>query len=285
MTIQLLGRGACEYLPELKLLVSFWPSSDFSDVEWDAYIAEIVSYSHSVPAFRALSWNHGNATPRPEQQKRMGAAMGASTHKVAVVTRDPPNGFATSVLAFINPNIRTFSEGQWNEIWGHLALVSAEQLKVQHTLQRLRERVHRDAGDLRNTCEHHVGRLIEIRIEAGYRSLADITDIYAEIARLSGIIPSTRRLVLAIDWRKCFVMAEEAAQQLLSSMRGTNARIERSGALLPVESHVAMLQLHRMLRETQNPARRGFDVAQDLVAWLSEVLTPEEIARLRVFIG
>lgn len=127
--------------------------------------------------------------------------------------------------------------------------------------------------------------MIEIRIEAGYRNLVDITDIDAEIARLSGVIPSSRRLVLAIDWRKCFVMDEGAARQLLSSMRGTNARIECSGALLPVESPVAMLQLNRMLRESQNPARRGFDDPQDLVAWLSDVLTPEELSRLRVFIG
>lgn len=135
MAIQLLGRGAFEYLPELKLLVSFWPASEFSDAEWDAYIAEILRYSQSVTAFRVLSWNHGNATPRPEQQKRMGAAVGASNHKVAVVTRDPPNGFASSVLAFINPNIRTFSESEWTEIWGHLGLHSPEQVKVQHALQ------------------------------------------------------------------------------------------------------------------------------------------------------
>ena len=91
--------------------------------------------------------------------------------------------------------------------------------------------------------------------------------------------------MLAIDWRKCFVMAEAAAQQLLSSMRGTNERIERSGALLPVQSPVAMMQLHRMLRESQNPARRGFNDAEALIAYLSEVLTPEETSRLRAFVN
>jgi len=143
MTIQVLGRGACEYQPGLKLLVSFWPASEFADDEWDAYIVEILRFSQNVPGFRVLSWNRGNATPRPEQQKRMGAAMGASTHKVAVVTRDPPNGFASSVLAFVNPNIRTFSEAQWTEIWAHLGLSSPEQFKVERALSHLRERVER----------------------------------------------------------------------------------------------------------------------------------------------
>lgn len=284
MAIEVLGRGACEYLPELKLLVSYWPMGEFADDEWDAYVAIVRSHSLATADFRVLSWNHGNATPRPEQQKRMGAAVGVTSHKVAVVTRDAPNGFASAVLAFINPNIRTFSERQWSETWSHLGLISADQAKVQRTLQQLRARVDPDQNSLRNTCEHHVGRLIEIRIEAGYRNLADITDIYAEITRLSGVIPGSRRLVLAIDWRKCFVMAEEAAQQLVTSMRGTNARIERSGALLPAESPVAMLQLNRMLRESQNPARRGFDDPKDLITWLSDVLTPEEVSRLREFL-
>ena len=127
--------------------------------------------------------------------------------------------------------------------------------------------------------------MIEIRIEAGYRNLSDVTDIYTNIVALGAGIPSSLRLVLAIDWRRCEVMAEEAAQQLSASMRGTNVRIERSGALLPIQSPVAMLQLARMLRESKNPARRGFTEPQPMIAWLSETLSPAEAERLRVFIG
>ena len=285
MAIHTLGRGACEYLPELKMLVSYWPMSEFADDEWDAYVAIVRSHAVSADDLRVLSWNHGNATPRPEQQKRMGAAVGVNSHKVAVVTRDAPNAFASSVLAFINPNIRTLSEEQWDATWSHLGLTPAEKVKVERALQQLRELVDRGHKDLRNTCELHVGRLVEIRIEAGYRDLADITDISAQLVQIAGMLASSRQLVLAIDWRKCFVMAEEAARQLLSSMRDTNERVERSGALLPVQSPVAMLQLHRMLRESQNPARRGFEDPEALIAYLSEVLTPEETLRLRAFVG
>jgi hypothetical protein len=121
--------------------VSFWPSSEFADDEWDGYVAVIRRYAHTVADLRVLSWNSQNATPRPEQQKRMSAVMGATTHKVAVVTPAPPNGFATSVLAFVNPNIRTFSEQQWNETWDHLGLAPHEQARVEGTLELLRERL------------------------------------------------------------------------------------------------------------------------------------------------
>lgn len=144
MAIHTLGRGACEYLPELKLLVSYWPMSEFEDDEWDAYVAIVRSHAVSVDDLRVLSWNHGNATPRPEQQKRMGAAMGVNSHRVAVVTRDAPNAFASSVLAFINPNIRALSEEQWDATWSHLRLIPAERVRVERTLQQLRELVDRD---------------------------------------------------------------------------------------------------------------------------------------------
>ena len=141
MPIQVLGRGACEYLPDLKLLVSIWPITEFADEEWDGYVAAIRHHTRTVADLRVLSWNCQNATPRPEQQRRMSAVMGASNHKVAVVTPEPPNGFATSVLAFVNPNIRTFSEQQWNETWDHLGLTAEERTRVERTLQRLRERL------------------------------------------------------------------------------------------------------------------------------------------------
>lgn len=148
MAIQLIGRGAYEYLPELKLLVSYWPMGEFTDDEWDAYIVVVRGHTLSVADFRVLSWNHGNATPRPEQQKRMGAAVGVNSNKVAVVTRDAPNAFASSVLAFINPNIRSLSESQWDEAWEHLGLTSADRVTAQRALQQLRELVDRDSSGL-----------------------------------------------------------------------------------------------------------------------------------------
>jgi len=80
-------------------------------------------------------------TPRPEQQQRMSAKIGSSMHKVAVVNRERASGFATSVLAFVKPNIRTFSEQQWSEVWTHLGLSPAEQETAERPLANLRDRV------------------------------------------------------------------------------------------------------------------------------------------------
>jgi hypothetical protein len=136
-----------------------------------------------------------------------------------------------------------------------------------------------------NTCEHHVGRLLEIRVEAGYRDRSDVNAIFTEIVAQSARIPSSQRMIIVTDWRSCNVMAADAAEQLAAGIRSTNPRVERSGALLPLNSSVAMLQFIRILRESSNVDRRGFNSPRALIAWLSEVLTPDEIARLHTFIG
>jgi len=137
----------------------------------------------------------------------------------------------------------------------------------------------------RNTCERHVGRLLEIRIGAGYRNAGEVDTIFSEIVAQSARFPSPQRLVIVTDWRKCTVMDEDAASKLAVGIRGTNARVERSGALLPLGSSVAMLQFQRLLRESNHPDRRGFSDPRNLVAWLSEVLASDEITRLHEFVG
>jgi hypothetical protein len=137
----------------------------------------------------------------------------------------------------------------------------------------------------RNTCEVHVGRLVEIRIDAGYNSVKEVAAVVDEFVQQCARIPSSERVVIVTDWSKCHVMATDAAEHLVMAMRIVNPRVERSGSLLPVSSSVAMLQFARMLRETHNPDRRGFSDARSLIGWLAEVLTHEEVSRLRSFIG
>lgn len=139
----------------------------------------------------------------------------------------------------------------------------------------------------RNTCECHAGRLVEIRVAVGFQNAAEVTAIFSVIHAQAERFSESQRMVLVTDWRSCVVMAEDAASQMVAEMRGVNARgrMERSGALLPVSSSIAMLQFVRLLRESNNPNRRGFKEPDALIAWLSEVLTPEEEARLRTFVG
>jgi hypothetical protein len=135
-----------------------------------------------------------------------------------------------------------------------------------------------------NTCERHVGRLLEIRIEAGCQNTADVTAIFAAIQQETAQLSDAQSLVAVSDWRKCTVMAEDAASHVIAGMRRANPRIERIGALLP-SSSIAMLQFVRMVREGNSSRRKGFKDPEALIAWLSEVLTAEEASRLRAFVG
>ena len=56
-------------------------------------------------------------------------------------------------------------------------------------------------------------------------------------------------------------------------------------ALAREDAPVAVLQFVRLIRDANLPHRKLFVHAKELYAWLSEVLTPEERARLRVFLA
>jgi len=129
-----------------------------------------------------------------------------------------------------------------------------------------------------------VGRLIEVSADGGYRSLADVKEVFGEIARASMRLPAGQRAVLVVDWRRCPIMSAEAADCLRERMMGNNAQIDRSAALASRDSPVALLQFLRVIRESANPNRRLFDDAAELRAWLDDVLVPTERDRLREFV-
>jgi hypothetical protein len=64
----------------------------------------------------------------------------------------------------------------------------------------------------------------------------------------------------------------------------TNPRTERSAVLVSPASPTAMMQFFRVVQEAENLNRRIFQNAGELVAWLSEVLTAEETARVRAML-
>lgn len=135
-----------------------------------------------------------------------------------------------------------------------------------------------------NRCRVHVGRLIEIRAEAGYRTRADVDAIFAEIGRAVAQVPETQKVVFVIDWRKCPVMSAEAAQHMLPSITSTNPRVERSATIAAKDSPTAMMQFIRMIRESKHPDRRLFHEVGDLETWLSEILSENERTRLHAFL-
>jgi hypothetical protein len=136
-----------------------------------------------------------------------------------------------------------------------------------------------------NTVAVVVGRLLELRLEAGFRSPQDVELVTRAIQRELVRLPLALRMVTVVDWRRCPLMQEEAATRLITSLRTGNPRLERSAALVSQKSSVAVLQFLRLVREGDNLERRLFYEPEPLIEWLAQVLTPEELTRLREFLG
>lgn len=136
-----------------------------------------------------------------------------------------------------------------------------------------------------NTASLTVGRLLEVRAACGYRTPADVDAVFAAIGRELGKLPSDAHHVTVVDWRHCPVMSPEAAEHMTRLIAGANANTLRSAALARHESPVAVLQFVRLIREANLPDRKLFLGKRALCAWLSEVLTAAESARLERFLA
>lgn len=136
-----------------------------------------------------------------------------------------------------------------------------------------------------NTAKVNVGRLLEVRVAAGFRTAADVDAHFANIDRQLATIRPGQQHVTVADWRACPVMSPEAAQRLAHHIARTNARTERSAALAVQTAPVTVLQFMRVIREAGLPDRKLFSDEEELIGWLGEVLTREERQRLREFLG
>ena len=137
---------------------------------------------------------------------------------------------------------------------------------------------------LKNTASLSVGRLLEVRADAGYRTAADIDAIFEAIGRELGKLPPGAQHVTVVDWRHCPIMSPEAAEHMLKKIAGINSNTVRSAALANEDSPVAVLQFVRVIRDANLPDRKLFLHSEELARWLSEVLTPPEKVRLRAFL-
>ena len=136
-----------------------------------------------------------------------------------------------------------------------------------------------------NTAAIRVGRLLEIRAEAGYRTAADVDALCDVIEREVAKLGALPRHITVVDWRGCPVMSPEAVERIAQRIALMNTRTERSAALASAEAPVAVLQFLRVIRDAGLPDRKLFFKSVELVAWLDEVLTPAESKRLAEFLA
>jgi hypothetical protein len=83
-----------------------------------------------------------------------------------------------------------------------------------------------------NTCVRTVGRLVEIHLEQGFRSVGDVDEVIAAMDTLvAGMAPS-ERIITAADWRNCTVMGTGTAERAIAMLVRRNPQTLRSGTPL-----------------------------------------------------
>jgi hypothetical protein len=136
-----------------------------------------------------------------------------------------------------------------------------------------------------NSCGIRTGRLLEIRVAKGYETTRDVDEMIQKIRACVGTLPSDVRHVTIADWRACRVLTKAAAARVIAMMKGTNPRTERSVLLHAHDSPTAIMQVVRLVRESDNDLRRVFSEPEAALDWMGEVLAPHELKRARAFLA
>lgn len=134
--------------------------------------------------------------------------------------------------------------------------------------------------DASNFCQVVAGRLLEIDVRSGYRSVADVDDMLRRIKQQFATVAMPTRIVIAADWRACTVLTPDVSERVVQMLVATNARVERSAILHEPTQATSVLQVMRLVREAEFENRRVFTEAHELEAWLNEILNPAERIRL-----
>ena len=137
----------------------------------------------------------------------------------------------------------------------------------------------------KNTASLTVGRLLEVRANAGYRTPADVDAIFSAIEGEAAKLPPDAQHVTVVDWRRCPLMSPDAAAHMLKKIASVNSSTERSAALARDDAPIAVLQFVRLIRDANLPDRKLFVHPDELYTWLSQVLTAPEQARLKAFLS
>ena len=130
-----------------------------------------------------------------------------------------------------------------------------------------------------------MGRLIEIRAAAGYRTAAAVDLLFDTLGQEVRKLPTGVRHVTVVDWRVCPLMSPEAAQRIAQRIAATNQHTERSAALVNRDAPLSVLQFLRVIREADLPDRKLFHDQAELVRYLGELLSDTELARLQAFLS
>jgi hypothetical protein len=124
-------------------------------------------------------------------------------------------------------------------------------------------------------------RLLQIRFE-GDVSETDIKEFRSRLLQL--VVRIGKPVVSCVDSRACGPLIGEAKLMIVGLMRSDNRSLERSAVVLRAGAAVTE-ELQRAVDEARSPSRRAFTEPQRAVAWLTPVLSPDELAELQHFLA
>jgi hypothetical protein len=124
-------------------------------------------------------------------------------------------------------------------------------------------------------------RVFAVRVGV-VESVAEVEALWAEMRTCLG---QTKGLVVATaDWRIGALYRQEVSDALLGILKNDSPKLERSAHIVGPSALLGM-QVERMVREARLPTRKVFRVLDEAVAYLGEVLTPDETKWLRNWYG
>lgn len=119
---------------------------------------------------------------------------------------------------------------------------------------------------------------------ARWAGLREVQEAMSFRSAVQAAAARVKPAVICADWRAASVVSPEVSDVMAAMLRGANPLLKRSGILLSADSATFSLQTERLVREANNPQRRTFRQANDLLLWIGEVLSPVELEAARRFL-
>jgi len=129
------------------------------------------------------------------------------------------------------------------------------------------------------TVASTVGRIIEVRF-AGDLTPDEMKDMRTPLSQ--AVVRIGVDVIFVVDFRTCGALSTDVTPMMLGLMRSDNRKVFRSAHLFAPGSKI-LDQMKVSIAEAANANRRAFQSTTALTQWLSEVITPEELARTRAF--
>ena len=125
------------------------------------------------------------------------------------------------------------------------------------------------------TVERRTGQMVEARFE-GALTAPMLKEFGASLSQI--VLKAGTRLVFVVDFRECEPFDAPMEAMILGRLRSDNFAIARSAFLLRPETPTCT-QMERIIQLGKTPDRRSFTTIDDLMAWMGEVLSADEIKR------